>query len=309
MAQSALTTIASEFCEDQIDSESTALLMAGQEHTKMNDETGQEERTPERGEGAAAGLFAGTAEYYSRFRPPYPGELIAGIIAATGGNDGRLLDLGCGTGELALPLSASFNHVTAVDMEPEMIRIAARKAAMSGAGNISWVVGRAEDVPMPRAAWDYVTAGSSFHWMDRELLARRIFGVLPPGRAFFIVGGGSNPWWGTQRWQQAVVEMIARYFGERRASSGPLNIDKLCHDFLVPVGFDIDVREFNVALTWTIDRLIGFLYSTSFASHAVLGANRADFESGLRESLTRLDPSCRFREEVSYYLIQARKPI
>jgi SAM-dependent methyltransferase len=271
MAQSALTTIASEFCEDQIDSESTALLMAGQEHTKMNDETGQEERTPERGEEAAAGLFAGTAEYYSRFRPPYPGELIAGIIAATGGNDGRLLDLGCGTGELTLPLSASFNHVTAVDMEPEMIRIAARKAAMSGAGNISWVVGRAEDVPMPMAAWDYVTAGSSFHWMDRELLAR--------------------------------------YFGERRASSGPLNIDKLCHDFLVPVGFDIDVREFNVALTWTIDRLIGFLYSTSFASHAVLGANRADFESGLRESLTRLDPSCRFREEVSYYLIQARKPI
>jgi SAM-dependent methyltransferase len=68
------------------------------------------------------GIFAGTAAYYRRFRPPYPEALVANIVAVAGsGGRGRLLDLGCGTGQLAVPLSRHFRDVVAVDAEEEMV--------------------------------------------------------------------------------------------------------------------------------------------------------------------------------------------
>ena len=57
-----------------------------------------------------AGLFAGTAEYYARFRPPYPPALLDAIIDRFRLDEsGRLLDLGCGTGEITVP------HVWTID--------------------------------------------------------------------------------------------------------------------------------------------------------------------------------------------------
>jgi SAM-dependent methyltransferase len=54
------------------------------------------------------GLYRGAAGYYERFRLPYPDAMIADLArrAAPSGR-GRLLDLACGTGQLAFPLRVS----------------------------------------------------------------------------------------------------------------------------------------------------------------------------------------------------------
>src|SRR5580658_3572814 len=57
----------------------------------------------------AVGLYQGTAEYYDRYRLPYPAAMIEDMVARTGvSGQGRLLDLACGTGQLAFPLRRSF---------------------------------------------------------------------------------------------------------------------------------------------------------------------------------------------------------
>jgi ubiquinone/menaquinone biosynthesis C-methylase UbiE len=67
----------------------------------------------------AADLYQGTAEYYDRYRLPYPEAMTEDLIARTGvSGHGRLLDLACGTGQLAFPLRRSFAEVWAVDREP-----------------------------------------------------------------------------------------------------------------------------------------------------------------------------------------------
>lgn len=65
------------------------------------------------------GAFAGLADAYQRYRVPYP-DAVFDWIAREYGLDGRgrLLDVGCGTGHVCLPLSRRFADVVAVDPEP-----------------------------------------------------------------------------------------------------------------------------------------------------------------------------------------------
>jgi SAM-dependent methyltransferase len=112
-------------------------------------------------------LFAGTAAYYARYRPGYPPELLERLAEAAGlDGTGRLLDLGCGPGPLAVPLAPRFEEVVAVDVEPEML-------AQLPPG-IRTVLGRAEDGDESWGAFRLVTIGRAFHWMDGPVVMERL---------------------------------------------------------------------------------------------------------------------------------------
>lgn len=105
-------------------------------------------------------IFKGTAGWYSRYRPPYPRGLFR-YLARTFRMDGtgRLLDLGCGTGELTLPLARYFRQAIGVDSEAAMITAAKWKARRAGVRNTRWITGKAESVipkvgPVRLSLWD-----------------------------------------------------------------------------------------------------------------------------------------------------------
>ncbi len=255
--------------------------------------------------------FLGTAEYYSRYRVPYPEELLNRLLrdAAVTGN-GRLVDLGCGTGEIAVPLSRHFQEVLAVDVDPEMVRQARARARALGRDNIAWFVQRAEDFDAPPESAELVTVGSAFHWMDRPLVAQHSRRWLAPHRWLAILGSNST-WTGTAPWQAVARKVIQKWLGEqRRAGSGTFSTPVLPHEAIVAeAGFE-EVREFKLSVphTWTLDAFVGYLYSTSFASRAVLGSTVADFEADMRRALREHDPSDRYIEDILFYYILGRRP-
>jgi SAM-dependent methyltransferase len=61
-----------------------------------------------------------------------PGDLDL-YLALAGRTGGPILELGCGTGRVAVPLAAAGHDVTAVDIEPAMLARARRRAAAAGA--------------------------------------------------------------------------------------------------------------------------------------------------------------------------------
>ena len=102
--------------------------------------------------------------------------------------DSVVLDIGCGTGSLALRLAESGAQVHGLDLSPEMIRIAHAKLAAQGSDNVTFHVGAFDDSFMGIApgSLDGLCAYSLLHLVeDRAAALDRIFDLLKPG-GFFI---------------------------------------------------------------------------------------------------------------------------
>jgi len=134
-------------------------------------------------------LYLGSAAHYLPGRPPYS-EALADALRAELGLDGtgRLLDVGCGPGVLAVQLADLFEEVIGVDPDPDMIAEARRHAAGRGVSHADWIVARAEDIPtLALPPVRVVTFGQSFQWTDRERVAEMVYDLLVPGGAIALV--------------------------------------------------------------------------------------------------------------------------
>src|SRR3954467_15611588 len=98
-------------------------------------------------EGAEPG-FAGAVAYYDRYRLAYPNRLIARVVRLAGLKPGdAVLDLGCGTGMLAIAFARAGMAVIAMDPEARMLE-AARAAAQAAGVTVTWALGGSEDVKL-----------------------------------------------------------------------------------------------------------------------------------------------------------------
>jgi ubiquinone/menaquinone biosynthesis C-methylase UbiE len=93
------------------------------------------------------GFGGEVAELYARFRRGYPPavvDIVAGHFGLTRGD--VVVDLGCGTGQLALPIGRRVGAVIGVDPEPDMLAQARRAAEQRDARNLLWIVGSDRDM-------------------------------------------------------------------------------------------------------------------------------------------------------------------
>lgn len=259
-------------------------------------------------------LYRGTAPYYDRFRPPYPEALLDDLcrrLPVSG--TGRLLDLACGTGQIALPLAGRFVEVWAVDQEPESVAFAKAKAEQDGVTKIRWSAGAAQTVDLD-GPFELVAVGNAFHRLDRPVIARRMFSWLEPGGGVALLWGGT-PGQGRQSWQRELFSLYEEWMvklgvTDRVPASWERVLDRYPHErVLAEAGFEYEGKfEFAVELTWTVQSLAGFSYSTSFLNREVLGARVAEFEMDLSDRLGPHAEGGTFREQTSFTYQLARKP-
>ena len=190
-----------------------------------------------------------------------------------------------------------------------MLQIGERNARERNIANVRFLRMRAEDVSNEMSPLRLVTFGASFHWVDRVVVASHIYEMLEPGGGLVILAP-SGIWSGTEPWKEVVVETIKDWLGEdRRAGSGTYKTAPLHQECLAQTPFsDLTVVDVHHPHVWTADSLIGYLYSTSFASKAVLGHLVEPFEKDLRNRLANLGSDDRFLEKIGFTIISGRKP-
>ena len=257
--------------------------------------------------------FAGTANYYAQFRVPYPKVLIDDLLERAGVlGDGKLLDLACGPGRIAIPLASSFREVWAIDLEPEMIEVARQEAKDRGVPNVTWMVGKAEDLALEPFAYQLITIGDAFHRLDHWLIAKQAFHWLSTGSCLAVMGC-YNLQRGTEPWQRIIVDTVGKWVDGNASTDEPSAKPEpgsgSDESVLRDAGFsDVESFSFVHPQIWTLETIVGHLYSTSRCSKKVLGDATADFEADLKRSLIKHDPRERYSENLRFGYTLARKP-
>ncbi len=97
------------------------------------------------------------------------------------GRDETVLDVACGTGNAAIPAAEAGARVTGVDLTPEMLATARRRAASADV-EVAWTEGDAEDLPFDDDSFDVVVSTFGCMFAPRhEVVADEIARVLRPG--------------------------------------------------------------------------------------------------------------------------------
>ncbi len=247
-------------------------------------------------------LYRGSATYYRRGRLPYPSRLADACATALGlDGHGRLIDVGCGPGIIALLLAHWFDEVVGVDPDADMLAEAARAAQTQGAANVRWVHARAEDLPPSLGPFRVATFAQSFHWMDRERVTALMFEMLEPGGAFVQISGSTES---ALPVGAALQTLVARYLGpERRAGQGVLRFGTPSDESAVlrAAGFG-EPQILNVPGGEIVERSVDDMVAAVFANSAraphLFGDRLEAFEAEVRSALWHASPSGAFAEQI-----------
>jgi ubiquinone/menaquinone biosynthesis C-methylase UbiE len=111
-------------------------------------------------------------------RLPYAEEAINKLIALVIDEPRAILDVGCGTGDLARRLVSQVEHVDAVDFSSSMIDKG--KTLPEGDNpKLNWIFGRVEEVEL-YPPYALITAGESLHWMEWDIVLPLFHRSLTP---------------------------------------------------------------------------------------------------------------------------------
>jgi len=143
----------------------------------------------------AATFTTPVAAHLVRFAGIRPGESV--------------LDVGTGTGVVAVTAARAGARVSALDLTPELLAQARENGRIAGHAEIAWQEGDAEKLPYPDASFDVVVSQFGHMFAPRPELAvaemRRVlkstgrvaFATWPPehlvGRMFVLIGRNSPP--------------------------------------------------------------------------------------------------------------------
>lgn len=141
-----------------------------------------------------------------RKRPPYPPEVAPFVASLLPDGNRHLLDLGAGTGEMAIPLAKLCVTVDAVEPSAAMLRIGQMQPG-ADAGNLSWFNESAEAFGYPRS-YGLVVCAQCLGWMDWEQVFPRIRSALDAGGQLVLV---SLDELSLPDWQPGLISAISRF--------------------------------------------------------------------------------------------------
>ncbi len=123
----------------------------------------------------------------------FPKEMLFRSLQDISGKE--ILDMGCGEGELGTQLAKLGARVTGVDISPELIQVAKRRAELDGVRErTQFLVCNILESPLPQNRFDIVVCSAVLHHVDiRKVLPLLWASLKPRGIAVMIEPLGLSP--------------------------------------------------------------------------------------------------------------------
>ena len=258
--------------------------------------------------------FRSTVAYYERYRLDYPQRLLARVRDLAGLRCGDpVLDLGTGTGMLAIGFAKLGMAVTAMDPEPDMLAVAAERARAAGV-TVDLAEGGSADLHPGMGPYRLVTMGRSFHWMDRTATLAMLDKIVAPGGGVTLFHDAHPPV-EENAWFKILCTVQDR-FGRRAAPQTParrahnqMGGHRRYEPFLFASAFtQLDGLSVTIRQPLTVDDILGRAFSMSVSSREALGAQAEEFAAALNQALRELSPDGTFTEVAELVGLLARRP-
>lgn len=208
----------------------------------------------------------GSADY-ATYRPSYPLSLVE-ALAPLCPTQHRVLDCGCGTGQLSVLLAEKFEEVIATDASAAQIAKAQKKEG------VIYRTALAEQSGLADECVDLITVAQAAHWLDLETFYKEVTRVAKPNSVLALITYGILQVEGTVDTliQQFYHQTIGPYWpAERRqVEDGYQSLPFPFTELKVPT---INMQEF-----WHLDELMGYFntWSAVKAAEKALGFNPVD---------------------------------
>ncbi|MAT96707.1 MAG: SAM-dependent methyltransferase [Anaerolineaceae bacterium] len=201
--------------------------------------------------------FSNRVDNYVKYRPSYPTAVLTCLQEECGLDETAVIaDIGSGTGILARLFLQNGNRVLGVEPNKEMRE--AGEAFLAAFSRFTSINGTAEATTLPDHSVDFVTAGQSAHWFDRQKSLPEFRRILRPGGTVAFV-------WNTMAFDaspfmQGYEQITLRYF-----TGKPSRENELRGEMLAYLGEGAQVRTFANEQQFDLPGLTGRLLSTSYA--------------------------------------------
>ena len=129
---------------------------------------------------AGAAVFDSIAALYEQARPGYPPEAVADLRCGCGlPNNARILEIGCGTGQLTRDLVSGGEAICALEPGAALAEIARGKLASYP--TVEVITAPFEDFEGVPSSYDLVVSATAFHWIDPDVGYSKAASLLKPG--------------------------------------------------------------------------------------------------------------------------------
>ena len=255
--------------------------------------------------------FASTEEYYAEYRPEYGDAACRYLVDRFDLDESqRVLDLGCGAGEIALDLAPGVGSVVGMDPNEAMLRAARRRADEAGVDNVEWIHGSDADLDTDLGRFRLVTMGRSFHWMNERATLDRLHDLLDLGGGVALLTDREWLTKGTAEWHEAVYDLADGYLDDLpdRVAPDEVEYDDPWDELLEERGYtDVETVTFDVRREWSVEEAVGYVFSLSYCSPETFGNDEKAFESDVR-ALLRDRGGGPFVQHTVVEVISGRKP-
>jgi SAM-dependent methyltransferase len=257
-------------------------------------------------------LFDSAVDHYARYRTSYPTREVDRLADLLGlEHSNTAIDIGCGTGQLAIPLARHAKEVIAIDPIPDMLAVGRRNAVAAGLTNITWLLGDSSKLDTLVGPGAHVaTFAASFHWTDRAEVARVLDTLLDDKGSIVTINDDldddEQP-----PWVHAVTDLRDRYLGkEHTAATAPYTNAPVSHREILASSPFAAVET----LTWmwerrlTIEQAVGLQFTYSFSTPAVFGDRAHEFAADARAAILTLHQDGYVTEPFRMEVLVATRP-
>jgi ubiquinone/menaquinone biosynthesis C-methylase UbiE len=131
-------------------------------------------------------VFNEVAALYDEVRPGYPPAIVDAAVALAGlPSGGRILEIGCGTGQITVPFAMRGYAILALEPGNALAALAARKCRAYP--QVEVLESTFEAWPADGQAFDMVLSAQAFHWIAPDGGCAKAASVLRSGGAIALI--------------------------------------------------------------------------------------------------------------------------